>query len=429
MKMNNRINIWIITAQENPSSVLNTRYKRLWRSNELARQLANRGHIVTRWRSSFNHHAKKQSNYNKTYLKKDGYNLQYIRTTSYYNHIGFKRVLSHYFLAKNFLKMIKQDYPIPPNLIFVSNVPIELCHAAVRYANKNNIPVVVDVRDLWPDIYADLLPGFFKIIVKPLQYILSKYSGKLNVSLSNATAITGLTKSYLNWGLSKAKRKKIKYDRVFPFCYPKSINISSKLIRHIYNKLKITKKDIIALYTGNIGYQSDFNNIIYTAQMLEKKHPNLKFVISGSGPKLNYLKELSKKSSNIIFTGWLDDKEIKTLLHLSTFGLIPFYPKLNYLLNIPNKFSEYLAYGLVICCNLGGEMGSLVKKHNCGFIYNSEKPNDLQKKISRLINDSKEIKKISKNSKWLHNKSFDNESINAKFVSYLETFVKNFVKN
>lgn len=421
-------NIWVIMAQENPASDLKNHYRRLWRSNELSRHLASRGHNVTRWRSSFSHQAKKQFHYNRIFVKSDGYNLQFIKAKSYYHHIGLKRFLSHISLAKNFLKIIKKDYPIPPDLIFVSNVPIELCHSAVCYAYKNKVPVVVDIRDYWPDIFADLLPTFFKIIYKPLKYFLSNYNGKSNECLSKATAITALTKSGLNWGLSKAKRKKKKYDKVFPFSYPKAINISSKLKKHVLNKLQIKKKDLIAFYTGNIGYHSDFKNIIYTAQILEKKHPNLKFVISGSGPQLNYLKELSKKSSNVIITGWLDEKETKVLLDLSTFGLILFYPKLNYLLSISNKFSEYLAYGLVIFCNLGGEMGSLVKKHNCGFVYNSEKPNDLHKKISKLISDDKLIKKKSINSKELHRKMFDSELINPKFTNYIESLIKNFKK-
>ena len=121
MKTYDCMNIWVIMAQENPPSVLKNQYQRLWRSNELSRQLAIRGHNVTRWRSSFSHQAKQQSMYNKIYLKQEGYNLQFIKTNSYHYHIGLKRVLSHNLLAKNFLKTIKKNYPIPPDLIFVSN--------------------------------------------------------------------------------------------------------------------------------------------------------------------------------------------------------------------------------------------------------------------------------------------------------------------
>ena len=33
---------------------------------------------------------------------------------------------------------------------------IELCAAAISFGRSNGIPVVVDIRDLWPDSYIDL---------------------------------------------------------------------------------------------------------------------------------------------------------------------------------------------------------------------------------------------------------------------------------
>ena len=45
-------------AQENPSIPRPTIAGRKWRSNTLSEYFADRGHIVTRWRSSFSHQKK-----------------------------------------------------------------------------------------------------------------------------------------------------------------------------------------------------------------------------------------------------------------------------------------------------------------------------------------------------------------------------------
>ena len=49
-----------------------------------------------------------------------------------------------------------------PDLILCSYPTIELSVEAVRYGRTHGIPVVLDVRDLWPDIVLDLLPTILR---------------------------------------------------------------------------------------------------------------------------------------------------------------------------------------------------------------------------------------------------------------------------
>ena len=42
---------------------------------------------------------------------------------------------------------------LKPDIIVVSLPTIEFSYEACRYGEKNNVPVIVDVRDLWPDSF------------------------------------------------------------------------------------------------------------------------------------------------------------------------------------------------------------------------------------------------------------------------------------
>ena len=48
-------------------------------------------------------------------------------------------------------------------MIYVSYPIIEYAASAVKYGIKNHVPVIVDIRDLWPDIFNHNLPKWMKI--------------------------------------------------------------------------------------------------------------------------------------------------------------------------------------------------------------------------------------------------------------------------
>ena len=179
-------------AQENPELSLDAASRRQWRSNTICETLAGLGHTVVRWRSSFSHQQKKQLSDASIVVPSANYLLQYIKVPSYKNHVGLARIRSHRALASNFLRLAN-EYNELPDLIHVGNVPIELCAAAVSFGRSNDIPVVVDVRDLWPDTYIDFMPSCLSIFRPFLLWLIRSFSFRARFCYKNATAINGLT--------------------------------------------------------------------------------------------------------------------------------------------------------------------------------------------------------------------------------------------
>ena len=70
-------------------------------------------------------------------------------------HVGIARIINHRLLGVNFTDYASKQ--LQPDVIHVGNIPIELAYAVVKYAKLYSIPVIVDIRDLWPDIF-DFIP-------------------------------------------------------------------------------------------------------------------------------------------------------------------------------------------------------------------------------------------------------------------------------
>lgn len=415
------MNFWIIHAQENPAQPRDLVGRREWRSNTLSETLADRGHHVTRWRSSFSHQQKQQLTETSLREPIDNYHHQFIFGPKYQRHVGPKRIRHHRALGRNFTA-IAESYDTPPDLIHVCNVPIELCHAAVKYGQTHDIPVVIDVRDLWPDVYLEVIPARLAPLRRLAEIYFNTFSLRLKYAFRHASAITALTKSYMAWGLQKAGRTEHENDAIFPMCYPKvEIDLDPVATKALQARLGLKDDDMLACYFGNIGHQSDFEIVMRTAKLLQTRAPNVKFIIAGSGPREEEMRKLAADLPNVIVPGWLEGAEVQALMSLSTFGLVIYKPVANFLRNIPNKFSEYLSGGQVIVCGLGGEMGDLTQVSGCGFVYEAGNAEALATEIETLSADPETRAQMSRAATQLHHTHFDGSELYSKFADYLES--------
>lgn len=408
---------WIVQAQENPAAPRSTRARRIWRSNALAETLADNGHDVVRWRSAFSHQAKRFLTDGNHAAPHDNYMQRFIACTPYHRHVGVARIRSHLSLARNFTLSARIEPAA--DLIHVGNVPIELAHAAVRFGAVTNRPVLVDIRDLWPDIYADLLP--VARLRPAARALLHTLSWKLKWTLRHATGITSLTEPYLDWALALAGRLRGPADAIFPMCYParETMPVTTELDA-MRARIGLRPGETVLSYLGNIGHQSDFDVALAAAQLLADRSVPVRLVIAGSGPREAELRAAAQDMPNVSVPGWLDGTDLDALLHLSDIGLIAFRPSPNYLLNIPNKFPEYLAAGLAIACGLGGEMGALTDRAGCGIRFAPGDAAGLADGLATLVADPARLDAMKNSARALHLQEFDAHNVFPDFARHLE---------
>src|SRR6185369_11175999 len=333
--------------------------------------------------------------------------------------IGARRVIHHRRIAEEFSKLARAA-PDLPDLIHVGNVPLELCEAAVRFGKEMDIPVVLDIRDLWPDIYLDLVPRPLRFL-KPVVRALLHFSYRsARYSMSNATAITGITEPFVDWGVKLSRRERRVSDRVFHMSYPESKGLKDPdAIKILQGRLGLAGGEFIACYFGNLGYQSDFRTLLNAAKLIPPHSP-IRFVICGDGPKLPALRREAAGMTNVILPGWIDPMHIPHLMHIASVGLLPFKDTDNYVLNMPNKFSEYLSGGLVLACGVRGEMASLVRANHCGFVYPTGDAIALAGELQAISADPDRCAKMKAQSRHLFRTQFNCEVVYAELCDYLE---------
>lgn len=396
------MDIWIIEIGE-PLPIESG--ARLFRYGQFTKALGEYGHDVTWWASSFSHSPKKQLVGKDTDLDLESFRLRLIHGPGYKNNISLARIHHQRHFAERFIRLAEKS---PKPDLIISTVPtIESAYAAAQYAGKRNIPFLVDIRDLWPDEIRDLAPSFLRPLAEQL---LRKSYSRMRQICRSATGILAVSESYLRYGLQFAGRHKGPTDCVFPLtCLPPLQGSDNEQDAQIQcERLGIDKNKFVICFFGTIGQFFNLKTPIEAAKILSRELPLL-FVFGGDGSRMNEYRRAAKGMDSVVFTGWLNQTQISSIMKFSKAGLAPY--KTGAKMSLPNKPFEYMAGGLPVVSSLEGEIKGLLETHHCGLSYHSDSVDELCSIIRLLHDDSALCSSMGQNAFHLWNSSFRPEIV------------------
>lgn len=394
--------VWLVTIGE-PLPIGDSQ-DRLLRAGLLANALVARGHEVIWWSSTFDHFKKKHCFPTDTDVKiSPGLMLKLLHGIGYDKNLSLRRLIDHAQVAWKFRKQSRAVSP--PDIIHCSMPPIELSLAVANYGLSRRIPVILDLRDMWPDIFIDVFPSYAKKIAKVLLF---PWFYMLRKACSRATSIVGMAPAFVEWGLSYADRTKSKWDRDFPFGYPDNSPKPEEIekAKLFWQNQGLKKEDRVVSFVGTLGKQFDIETVIRAAEKIRHSHPNLKFVLAGSGDELCKFIKQAEHLPNVIFPGRIKFAEIWTLLRMSIIGLAPYHNTPNFENNLTNKLIEYISAGLPILTTLGGYAKLALLDKGCGMSYLRGNSDCLLQRLLALIDDPPLLKEMSQKALLLFNNSY-----------------------
>lgn len=411
--------IWLITVGEPLPVGEHPLRERLYRTGLLAQVLGNRGHKVTWWTSTFNHQKKE---YFKVDSAKEEINSKldicFLHGRNYKKNVSFSRLYNHFQIASEFRDRSRGEGM--PDLIVCSLPTLELAYQASLYAKRHDIPLVMDVRDLWPDVFMDAIPESMQFIASALFWPYERMAQK---ALQSAQSIVGVSKGYLAWGLEKAKREEGDADHVFPLGYPNLQNHPyTSQTRHQLERLGIDFNRPIVWFIGSFVKSIDLEPIIKVASVMQASHPEVQFVFSGQGEDEAHYRDLSRNLNNIIWTGWVSQDEIALLGSKASVGLAAY--RAGAFQSLPNKLFEYMSFGLPVLSSLTGEAKQFLFDHKVGLTYQSDNAEDCVMRLKEIIDNPFLQKMFAKNASALFNAHYNAQTVYEQYAEHLESVVE-----
>jgi len=407
------MNIWLISAFE-PTPVDNTRPMRFM---GIADAAVNMGHTVTFFTSTFRHSNKTQRYDKLTYhtVIPGRYDLVFLHARPYKGNITVERMLSHQDLAKKLLAQV-QATKEKPDVILISLPPLSTVAEICRWGRANNIAVVVDIIDPWPDVFLKAFPNAVKGLGK---LALTPFYSKLRYILNNCAGVTAISKQYTDWAATFYKT-----HRPTAYFYPA---IQFDEVKETFKALEATMPratdKLRIIYAGSLASSYDIPAILDAAAIIENKYPGkTEFLIAGTGTQEELVKTKEKELSNIKYLGWLGQDEISKWFHLSDIGLTQHVPGATQ--SVTYKLFDYLGAGLPILNSLDSEMAAIIEDNKVGFNNQAGSGAALAQNVERFLADPALLSLYKTNALKLTAEQGDAKVVYSKMADFLAQFVK-----
>lgn len=401
------MNIWLIQIAE-PLPITTGVGK--MRTALLADKLAEREHSILWWASTFDHFKKKWIFRTDTDLNvRNSFNIKALKGAGYKKNISFSRFVDHRIIARKF-RRLAPEMP-KPDIIITSMPPHNLAFEVVMFAKDNNIPVLVDIRDEWPDLFLNYAPLRLRRFVK---MALFRDFSIIKKTMQSANGLIAMMNPLLEWGLNYAKRDKTWRDRVFYLGYKRSIACTNKSDRML-KLIEDIKNRFVVTFIGAFIHHANPSILIDCARELIDE--NIYFVLAGDGDLFTEIKRKSSNLPNVALPGWLKQSEINTLLEYSDVGVCSTTQIRN---AFANKAFVYLSAGLPVLSAWQGDLKDIIEEYQIGFYYPPNDVDALVNSIKKLYEDQELYRTMSNNALRVFNELFDADKIYNEYADHIE---------
>lgn len=376
------------------------------RNATLAQMLVDAGHQVEVVTSTFRHATKKQRHHDALNEALD-YSITMIPEPGYVANLSLRRLLSHWTFARRVVRYLRTS--LQADVIYCSVPPLDLGNEIGKYARKHSIPLVLDVRDLWPEGFRMALKDglLFRVATYPLKR-------QADRTYSRANSIVAVSDTY--------RRRARGVSAVPSRTVFLGVDLDS-FDRHVGDPI-IEKSDgeIWLAYAGTLAHSYDLKTALKAYSMLPSTiRQKTRLVVMGDGPlRKEFETEASALAVDAIFTGQLPYHEMVAILKRSDVALNPIVPASE--ASIINKHGDYLAAALPIVNNQRSpEFASLLEAWDAGVNCEPGSASAMARALEDILSHPALMSDMGKNARALAERHFDRNRTFLEIIEAIET--------
>lgn len=263
------------------------------------------------------------------------------------------------------------------DVLIASSPPffVHLAGEAVRLGRR--VPMVLEIRDLWPDYLVQM-----GVLKDPLSrralFAVERYL------LRKARHTVVVTESF---------RKRVIQKGVPPHrvdVVPNGVDTTQYFREEARPPLPTLERrggEFILGYLGTFGAGQGLEAVIEAAAQLENERPEVRFVLAGDGPQkekvLSRWRELGLR--NVSIHPPIPKDQTRAFYNACDACLVPLAPIPVFQETIPSKIFEVMACERPVLASLAGEGASIVEESGAGLVSPPGDPAALACSVRRLI--------------------------------------------
>ena len=292
------------------------------------------------------------------------------------------------------------------NYCYAISVPLTVGLAAMWIKNKENIPYIFEVGDLWPD--APIQMGFVKYYF--FQQALYGLEKSIYQSAESVVALSPAIKSAIEKKVPGKTIHLVPNMADTDFYKPE---LKKPALEEKYD----VKNKFVVSYIGAVGVANGLDYFIECANTCRKAELPIQFLICGEGALLERLKGNAKHLGlqNVSFVDFTNRKGVQKLMNITDAAFVCYKNVPILETGSPNKYFDGLAAGKLIVINFGGWIKKEIEETRCGIYVDPLQPTDFVKKIKPFVSDQKLLLQYQESARTLAERKYSRIQLSETF--------------
>lgn len=298
-----------------------------------------------------------------------------------------------------------------PDVVFATSTPLSVAVPGIRLSRRFRVPMVFEVRDLWPE--APIQIGALK---NPLAIKCARILERR--AYRRAKRIIALSPGMISGILQQgAPAEKIEF---IPNASDLELFKPGPPDAEFLKEYRLENR-FLAVYAGNVGPSAGLETLLGAAAAL--KDPRVTWVIAGEGKDLREMQRKvadSDLQDRVRFLGHLSKYDVVRLYRCAGCVLVLFRDLPVLSTNSPNKFFDALAAGKPVIANMPGWIEGLISDNNAGIAVPPGSATELARAVKSLAARPEMAQMMGTNARLLAEDKFDRDVLYEKFEEVLE---------
>ncbi|MBA7630481.1 hypothetical protein ES703_38003 [subsurface metagenome] len=386
------------------------------RWNQFAKYWARKGHKITVLAGTVHYSTgKKQPKYKGKFIvtERECENVTVKRcyVSGAYNKSSLGRMWGYVSFA--FSSILGGLFVKKPDIIVCSSPPLTVGVTGAILSKLKRVPMVFEVRDLWPESVVDVGAVTNKWVIKFMYWI-------QRLSYNSARWINVLTPAFEETlvNASNVAREKIS---MIPNAADLDIIQPGPRGNWVRQKHNLSNKFVVT-YVGAHGVANTLMQLIEAAKILKDKDHNVQIMLVGGGMEKPMLMEEARKNNlnNVTFVEPVPKTEIGDYINASNVCTAVLKRIELYKTVYPNKVFDYMAAAKPIIIGVDGVARELIETAQAGLFAEPENPQAFVEAIMKLKNDSDLADRLGQNGLRYVRENFSREKLSEKYLAILE---------
>ena len=250
-----------------------------------------------------------------------------------------------------------------PDLVFCSSPPLTQTLQAVLLARRWRVPMVLELRDLWPAFLEELELVRSRSALAALRRLET-------LAYRSASAIVSASPAFRPY----LEARGVRADAIVDAPHgardrdPAALREAGMTFRTTH---RLGERPVV-LYAGALHSHYGLDSWLAAAAILAARRPDIAFVVAGGGRQQDRVAAAARSLPNLHYLGTVPRAELDGAIGAADLGLVCLSRAPSFVSVLPGKLVELMSCGVPVVTTVSGQAARLVERAGAGWIVDND---------------------------------------------------------